>query len=354
MKPKAFHPWSYQTWAAIELGKENYGEYLRLQARLAKISDKACLRLEWLIFYYTLGNRKIAPTARHFGISRRCLRKWSCRFDTRLVKSLVEHSRRPKHVRFWEVTHEQEAEVLMLRKQHMEFGKRKLRILYQKKYGKDISSWKIERVIRKHSLFTRKKRTYTATNHKQSRIRIHKVKEVLRKLPSGTLWHTDTIIIWWYGQRRVIFTALEEKTKLGFARVYTSNTSAHGADFLKRLAYLSNNKLRVIHSDNGSEFDKEFAKLCKELRIQQVFSRPHTPKDNPALEKFNHTIQREWLDYSVIGLDDINDANNDLTEWLVKYNSIRPHQALDYKTPLEYAFEHSSQLVPMSPAQSGY
>jgi transposase InsO family protein len=64
------------------------------------------------------------------------------------------------------------------------------------------------------------------------------------------------------------------------------------------------------------------------LGIQQVFSRPHTPKDNPALEKFNHTVQREWLDFSAIGLDDIDEANSDLTEWLIKYNSIRPHQAL--------------------------
>jgi putative transposase len=88
------------------------------------------------------------------------------------------------------------------------------------------------------------------------------------------------------------------------------------------------------------------------LNIQQVFSRPHTPKDNPALEKFNHTVQREWLDFSVSGLDDITDANSDLTEWLVKYNSIRPHQALDYKTPLEYAYLNYPQLVPMSPASS--
>jgi len=74
----------------------------------------------------------------------------------------------------------------------------------------------------------------------------------------------------------------------------------------------------------------------------------HTPKDNPCLEKFNHTVQREWLSFSVIGLDDINEANIDLTEWLVKYNSIRPHQALDYKTPLDYAYEQSPQLVPMT------
>src|SRR5262249_39767966 len=116
--------------------------------------------------------------------------------------------------------------------------------------------------------------------------------------------------------------------------------------------FLSNNQLSVIHSDNGSEFAKAFADTATHLGIQQIFSRPHTPKDNPCLEKFNHTIQREWLDFSSVGLDDIMEANKDLTKWLIKYNSVRPHQALDYKTPLEYATMQYPQVVPMTPAQS--
>ena len=254
------------------------------------------------------------------------------------------------------VTSEEEAHVIALRKENMELGKVKLKVLYQKRYGKDISTWKIERIIRHHKLFMEKKkrRVYTVGQTKQQRIRIHTVKKDLQLLPFGQFWHTDSILIWWYGKRRYIFTALEEHTKIGYARVYSTNSSQQAADFLKQLRYLSENKLTVIHSDNGAEFAKDFASLCEALHIQQVFSRPHTPKDNPALEKFNHTVQREWLDFSVIGLDDIAEANSDLTEWLVKYNSIRPHQALDYKTPLEYVYENFPQLVHMTPARSNY
>ncbi|MBN1133760.1 MAG: transposase [Methanosarcinaceae archaeon] len=38
-----------------------------------------------------------------------------------------------------------------------------------------------------------------------------------------------------------------------------------------------------------------------------------------------------------MGLDDITKANLDLTNWLVTYNNVRPHQSLDYMTPLAYA-----------------
>jgi hypothetical protein len=353
-KPALYHPWGYTTWRAIERGKDNYWDYLRIQAKLNKLSPKGQLHLEWVIFYYTFGERNVSKTTKHFGIARKTLRVWLKRFDGKFIKSLEEKPKRPKQVRTWMVSQKEEEQIIALRKENMEFGKRKLKILYLAKYQENISTWKIERVVRKHKLFQEKKNGYVKVKHREPRIRIHKVKELLQEFPAGVVWHTDSIIIWWYGTRKVIFTALENKTKLGFARVYKTNSSANAADFLKRLSYLSNNQLAVIHSDNGSEFDKDFASACKILSIQQVFSRPHTPKDNPCLEKFNHTVQREWLSFSVIGLDDINEANIDLTEWLVKYNSIRPHQALDYKTPLDYAYEQSPQLVPMTPARTMY
>lgn len=352
-KPIKNHPWTYHTWKAVQKGKENFWDYYRFQAKQEGISAEGLLRLEWIIFYYTVGKRKVAPTAKHFGISRQGLHKWIKRFDQSNAHCLEEYSRKPKKLRVWQVTKEEEERIVVLRKGNMELGKQKLQVLYKQQYKEDITTWKIERVIRKHKLFVqkRKKRVYTVGKAKQARIRIYTIKDNLKKLSVGTLWHTDSILIWWYGQRRVIFTALEDKTKMAYARVYTTASSQNGSDFLKRLRYVSGNQLGVIHSDNGSEFAKTFTNTCNQLGVQQIFSRPHTPKDNPALEKFNHTIQREWLDFSAIGLDDIQEANRDVTEWLIKYNSIRPHQALDYLTPLAYA-NQILEVSTMSPANS--
>ncbi|MBI4038405.1 transposase, partial [Candidatus Daviesbacteria bacterium] len=41
------------------------------------------------------------------------------------------------------------------------------------------------------------------------------------------------------------------------------------------------------------------------------------------------------------------EANLDLTTWLVKYNSYRPHEALANLTPLEYAQKNFFQVLPM-------
>lgn len=50
-----------------------------------------------------------------------------------------------------------------------------------------------------------------------------------------------------------------------------------------------------------------------------------------------------------IGLEDTEEFNKRLLDWLIEYNSVRPHQALDYLTPLEYIDTH---LLPMSSSRT--
>jgi len=320
------------------------------------LSPDAQLKLEWIIFYETVAKGNAKQTALHFGVSRKTFHKWLNRFKETNLKTLEEVSRRPLNTRDWMVTKVQERRVISLRKKNMEFGKKKLKRIYIREYREPISTWKIERVIRQYNLFPDKaKHEYQVAKNRKSepKVRIHQLKDALPLVHKfGFLWHVDAIIIWWYGQRRIIFTALEDKTKIAYARVYTTNTSKYSEDFLKRLLYLSEGRIDITHQDNGSEFKGAFEKACTTLGILQIYSRVRTPTDNAALENFNGTLQREWLAFSKVGLDDIDAANQDLTLWLIKFNSYRPHEALDYQTPLEYAHEQFFKVLPMWPAST--
>ena len=321
-----------------------------------QLSPTAQLKLEWIIFFYTIGRTKVVPTARHFGIAPKTLHKWLKRFDEKKLISLEEQSRAPTHTRKWMVSPEEEKQIKELRKKYLKLGKKKLQALYQTAYGQRISTWKIERVIRKHNLYPeRKKHTWYLEKRSKNKhkLRIHKVKEQLKQIKQfGTLWHIDCVIVWWYSNRRVIFTALDETTKIAYAHCYQSNLSLHAEDFLKRLSIVAEGKITTIHTDNGSEFAGLFQEACEKNNITQIYSRARTPKDNATLERFNRPIQEEWLEQSVVGLDDISEANKDLTDWLLYYNAVRPHQALDYQTPLDYAHNHFFKLLPMWPAST--
>ena len=318
------------------------------------LSLSAQLKLEWIIFYHTVGEEDATKTASHFGISRKTFHKWLARFNERNLPSLEEHTRRPKRTRSWMVTHEEEDRIMALRRRYMKYGKKKLKVLYEHDYHEAITTWKIERVIRRHQLYpdpvTHTKRVKRV--RKDAAKSVVRIGDVPKPTTFGHIWHIDAIILWWYGTRRVIFTAIEDLTKVGYAHVYGSNASIHAADFLKRLRYLVDGNIDLSHQDNGSEFKGAFEEACEHLGIGQVYSRVRTPTDNAALERFNWTVEDEWLSLSEGGLDDILKANTDLTEWLIEYNTHRPHEALAYQTPFGYAAEHYFQVLPMWSART--
>jgi len=221
------------------------------------LSPEALLKLEWIIFYHTLGKKNVSATALHFGTTRKTLHKWLKRFKKQDLLGLEENPRTPVTKRHWEVTPQEEKNIILLRRKNMEYGKKKLKVLYKREYGKTISTWKIECVIRSRRLYPdpkRHKKHYQKGIKSKQKVRIHEVKDAIGKVEEfGFLWHIDAIIIWWYGRRRIIFTALEDKTKIAYARVYKTNTSGFAKDFLTRLSYLVEGKVEIMHSDNGSE-----------------------------------------------------------------------------------------------------
>ena len=346
MKPK---DWSYYYFRPNPLHLPEKWVLIRRFGK-EKLSEKAQEKLEWIIFYHTVANRKVKTTADYFGITRKTLHKWLNRFDESNLMTLEEEKRSPKRKRGWMVTRKEEEQVKALRSEYMTLGKKKLQVLYHERYGESISTWKIERVVRKHSLYPNKKRNnqLVVTRHKsEHKRRIHTLRKNQEFKQFGELWHVDAIIIWWYGERRIIFTAIDEVTRIAYARIYKTNTATFATDFLNRLVLLSNGIITLMHSDNGSEFAGSFKQACEKLNIPQIYSRAYTPKDNALLERFNRTIQEEWLTFSVQGLDDIQLANQELTDWLIFYNNQRPHQALDYKTPLQYAQDNFFKVLPM-------
>ena len=97
------------------------------------------------------------------------------------------------------------------------------------------------------------------------------------------------------------------------------------------------------HQTNGSEFAWEFERAVARLGIQRYSSRVKTPKDNPEIERFNGTLEYEWLYDSNLSLDP-EELNPWLTEWLIEYNFNRPHQSLAYLTPIQYIERELAQI----------
>ena len=311
------------------------GEELRnscLSATGRQLSARERLRVEWMIFYYTQAKQNASLTARHFGISRKTFHKWLNRFKDSLerIESLKDQPGAPCRKRNWEVTLTQESRIKKLRKKHIHYGKKKLKVLYEKEYKEDISCWKIERVIRKHKIYPDKVRAERIAR-KQARARQKPKRRITQLRKEPRLWfllQLDTIVIYWDNLKRYILTAVDHASKLGYARMYKNRSSKAASDFLYRLRYLINQPIENIQPDNGSEFAHYFERAASNLNIARYFSRVRTPKDNPEVERFHRTLEYEWLYEGNLVLD-CDSFNRQLTEWLVEYNFNRSHEALD-------------------------
>lgn len=93
---------------------------------------------------------------------------------------------------------------------------------------------------------------------------------------------------------------------------------------------------RTIKSDNGSEFiSKVMDKWAYERGVELDFSRPGKPTDNANVESFNGRLRQECL--NAAWFMSLSDAKGKIEAWRTYYNESRPHSALDWETPAEFA-----------------
>ena len=306
----------------------------RIIVKQLKLSKEAKNRLEWIIYYHTKSKYNVSLVCRHFGIVKSTFYKWLDRFDETNLKSLENKSKRPKKVRTRQKEWYKDKRIIDLRKKYPYYGKIKIRKIYIKIYNENITIHYVQKTIEEYKLYfinnKRKKFTFN-----KNRIIKKKISDCEKEPKTGFLLHLDTIVLHLQGVKRYIITAIDEHSKIAYARVYNSHASINTVDFFKRLYYVLDKKIENVHTDNGSEFHKYFEESIKELNLNHYWSRPRTPKDNASNERFNRTLREEFLNQGNFNRD-IVILNKKITDWLIEYNSIRPHQSLNYLTPLEY------------------
>ena len=152
----------------------------------------------------------------------------------------------------------------------------------------------------------------------------------------GDLVEMDTISIFADGIKRYIFTAIDITTRFAFAYAYKSYSSTNGRDFLNKFTAVAPFPINRIQTDNGAEFLKHFAQSCKDNNLMHYFNYPRHPQSNGHLERFNRTVQEQFAHWHIDYLDEPQDFNRCLMDYLIWYNTERPHRSIGKLPPLRY------------------
>ncbi|PIT92619.1 MAG: hypothetical protein COU08_01325 [Candidatus Harrisonbacteria bacterium CG10_big_fil_rev_8_21_14_0_10_42_17] len=199
--------------------------------------------------------------------------------------------------------------------------------------GRMLNDLKKQGVLRKPVMLSLSGRTGRLIERKPQKHR-----EKLRsKSHTGGLVKADTIVRFTNGIKRYIITAIDKEAKFAFAYAYKSHSSDTAKDFMQKFKSVAPISLTHVQTDNGSELEKHFHMYLEKSGVIHFNTYPRCPKMNSEVERFNRTLSDAFIKQNRILLAYDTDAFNEkLIDWLLWYNTRRPHWSLGLVSPLRY------------------
>ena len=181
---------------------------------------------------------------------------------------------------------------------------------------------------------------------------LRKPKDFIPQYP-GHLVALDTVERFINGIRRYVITFEDIYTRFGFAWATKSHASLAAKEFFEHCqkAFPYSFNFLYVLTDNGSEFKKHFSEELRKQHLIHYHTYPKTPKMNAHLERFNKTIQEEFIDYHNYLLLNPDEFNRELMDWLIWYNTRIVHYAFQNKlSPIQFMISLPARSLSVSTA----
>jgi transposase InsO family protein len=289
----------------------------------------------------------VALTCRHFGISRQIFYRWHKRYDPQNLATLESRSHRPHRRRQPTWSSALAERVLDLRRRFPRWGKDKLAVLLLRQQL-PVSVSMVGRILgqlKQQGRLIEAPRSGVPGSRRALRSRpyaIRKPKQYAVSQP-GDLVEVDTLDVRPLpGVVFKQFTARDVISRWDVIQAHTRATAQTAAQFLDTLQHRMPFPIRALQVDGGSEFAAEFEAACQQRGLHLFVLPPRSPKLNGAVERANRTHTEEFYQVFPCSLE-MKKLNRELRQWEKIYNTVRPHQALGYLTPLQFLQRTSPQ-----------
>lgn len=269
------------------------------------------------------------------------LYRWKKNYKIFGLSGLEEESTRPQNLRKagWKLRDMQK--ILELRRKNPLYGKAKIAVLLKRDHGIKLSESTVGRIITYYIKRNQVKPAFFY--YKKKRIRPRKFdghakrwKYGMKAERPGELFQVDHMTVSITPGKQVKhFQGICPVTKMVVEQVYCQATSDIARQFLE---YIRSNlpfDLKSIQVDGGSEFKKDFEQACMDSGIPLWVLPPKSPEKNGNVERANGSAKYEFYAF-YCGTFTMDSIRNELKKYVKKYNTYRPHQALQYLTPAQY------------------
>lgn len=264
----------------------------------------------------------IRAVARHYGYEPSTVMRWVRKADRDFLhgaNSLPTESSRPHH-HPKELSPETIQRILELRATTRR-GAEFIHVLLERD-GVAVSLSSVKRTLSRHGLtkYSKWKKWHQS---------------VSRPLPGspGDLVEADTVHVGRKdGSELYVYTLIDVHSRWTYAMPAKRIGAAGGAQFALQAQVAAPFIFQTVQTDHGPEFSKWFTKKLTERQIQHRHTRVRKPNDNAHIERFNRTIQDECISRLPRNLSV---WKTEIPDYVRYYNHERPHQGLDWLTPVE-------------------
>jgi len=268
-----------------------------------------------------------------YSISPKTGYKWQKRFISDGISGLADRSRRPSRSPY-QLPEDTICKLIRFKRAHPSWGPKKIRDLYARKYGKEPSESSVKRIFQKSG--------YVKTRKRRQAMVVHRIENRIESKQPNDVWTVD-FKGWWRCQdnrRCEPLTVRDDFSKYVFVALPLSSNNADNVKSVFERLFKQYGLPKSIRSDNGIPFAHNRSILGISLLsawfialdIQLDRIQPGCPYQNGGHERMHRDIRLE-----VQGLVEGNfDHHRESLEiWRKEFNQIRPHEALQMKTPAE-------------------
>lgn len=281
------------------------------------------LRKEFIIASKTTSN--FSSLCREFGITRKTGYKWIARAEE--TNDLSDRSHARKNISN-KTDKETENLILSVRKDNPAWGGKTIRQVLVNQGHEDLPCVKTcNNILKRNGCISEEE----SLKHKPF-VRFERDK-------CNQMWQTDFKgdFALLDGTRCFPLDILDDHSRFSIKIAAKPNTLGVADSF--REAFYEYGMPDSVLSDNGWTFRgfrngyTHFEKWLMNHDILPIHGRIMHPQTQGKIERFHRTMKTELLNQNKF--KDILDADRGLQEWRMKYNNLRPHEALNMKCPAE-------------------
>jgi transposase InsO family protein len=305
-----------------------------LRDQIKSLTDRDVrVKVHLILLACKLGNASEACARR--GFSRKFFYKWYGRLKKGKwnLLALREESRRPKKKHPKKISRALEQRIFY--QANLGFGSPSIQAILARQ-GNKIARSTINHVLRKR----RKKVVRSRREKLKSHRRRYELPIPGMRVQMDVKYVPELV----EGFRAYNYVAVDECTRLRFARAYLDLKPENTVDFLSRMKNFFPFNIEVIQTDNGFEFTNRLIpshaglehamdQWCRENGIKHRCIPPGEKELNGKVER-SHRIDEQFF-YWRAPTDNLDKFNQALASWLLVYNHEKLHGGLGFITPVE-------------------